>query len=187
MEYDLGFLADTLVGPDKSDSDVIMGKIVSAQTNNTYTINLRGDTTAIAGVRSMVPLVANDVVWCLRKGSFILVVSHQDSGWLALTLQNGWVTYDGTDNPPPLYRKVNGIVFIKGLIKDGTTTVNTILANLPIGYRPAHNHHLPQWCSTGTWGMRVNGNNVVTPGDLVIVGANSATWSDISCRFVAEA
>ncbi len=160
MEYDLGFLADTLVGPDKSDSDIIMGKIVSAQTGNTYTINLRGDTTAVAGVRSMVPLVANDVVWCLRKGSFILVINHQDTGWVAAGFGGAWVAYDAATFPVQ-YRKVNGIVYVQGLIKNGAN--GTAAFTLSAGYRPAKTLYIATTAADAFGEVTISSNGNITP------------------------
>jgi type II secretory pathway pseudopilin PulG len=61
------------------------------------------------------------------------------ASWTSLTLQNSWV-YD-TDNSnlfsSPQYTKAaDGLVSVKGLIRSGTTTVDTIIATLPVGYRP---------------------------------------------------
>jgi len=60
------------------------------------------------------------------------------SNWTNLVLQNSWVVYDAVNYSTPQYTKApDGLVSIKGLIKNGTTTGGTVLANLPVGYRPA--------------------------------------------------
>lgn len=55
-----------------------------------------------------------------------------DSGWISLSLVNSWVQYDTTYGVPA-YRKVGNIVYLKGLIKNGSSAV---IATLPAGYRP---------------------------------------------------
>ena len=59
-----------------------------------------------------------------------------DTGWIAPTLQNDWVAY-GSGYGPPLYRKRRGIVYCKGLVKNGTPLLGTIFT-LPVGFRPTH-------------------------------------------------
>jgi hypothetical protein len=75
-------------------------------------------------------------------GPFIIVPDTQqtnvalgdtDPEWNYPTLLNGWVTYS-TAWGVPAYRKVNGVVYMRGLIKDGL--INTDLFVLPAGYRP---------------------------------------------------
>ena len=60
------------------------------------------------------------------------------AGWSTLTLQNGWTKYNSAAYSPAQYKKsADGIVTIRGLIKGGTTTAGTVLATLPVGYRPS--------------------------------------------------
>jgi hypothetical protein len=58
------------------------------------------------------------------------------TGWTNLVLQNSWVSY-GSGYAAPQYTKASdGLVSLKGLIKSGTVTGDTILATLPAGFRP---------------------------------------------------
>lgn len=57
-----------------------------------------------------------------------------DTGWIALPLSNSWVSYDNTYGPPQ-YRKKAGVVYVQGLIKNGT--LSATMATLPAGFRPA--------------------------------------------------
>lgn len=59
-----------------------------------------------------------------------------DSGWQALTLSGGWVSF-GSGYGDPRYRLINGVVHMAGLIKSGTVTAGTVIATLPLGYRPS--------------------------------------------------
>jgi len=54
-----------------------------------------------------------------------------DSGWINLTLVNSWAV---TLGETPQYRKLNGIVYLRGLITGGSATT---VATLPVGFRPA--------------------------------------------------
>ena len=55
--------------------------------------------------------------------------------WNSLPFVNSWVNYSSEYNPGGYYRDNNGIVRLRGLIKDGT---NTTIATLPVGYRPGY-------------------------------------------------
>ena len=78
-----------------------------------------------------------DRVRChLYKTQLVLAgKARSASEWTALPLSNLWVPYPGFSTP--LYKKENGIVYIKGLVKDGTITLNTTIATLPVGHRPS--------------------------------------------------
>lgn len=56
--------------------------------------------------------------------------------WQTATLQNGWGNYGGGFNSFGFYIDKFGIVHLRGLINGGTSTVGTLLATLPSGYRP---------------------------------------------------
>ena len=54
------------------------------------------------------------------------------------SLQNSWVNYDTNLYGPCYYYKTkDGMVYCDGGIKNGTTTTDTILFTLPVGFRPA--------------------------------------------------
>lgn len=55
----------------------------------------------------------------------------------AAVLQSSWVAYDTVNYSSPGYvRDTNGTVHLKGMIKNGTTTMGTTLFTLPAEYRP---------------------------------------------------
>lgn len=55
--------------------------------------------------------------------------------WHALTLQNGWSAVPGLD-VPACRNMPDGTILLRGTMQGGTTAVNTIIANLPVHYRP---------------------------------------------------
>jgi hypothetical protein len=69
-------------------------------------------------------------------------VQSGDTGWVMLTLLNGWVMYDNAYGPSgylglataPILRRIGNIVYTRGLIRSGS--LGSIIAVLPAGYRP---------------------------------------------------
>ncbi|SUB30738.1 Prophage tail fibre N-terminal [Yersinia pseudotuberculosis] len=55
--------------------------------------------------------------------------------WIPLTLQNGWLPLQGYHNA--IYRKINGVVYVEGVITAGAWGESVVIANLPAGYRPS--------------------------------------------------
>ncbi len=58
-----------------------------------------------------------------------------DTGWVTPTLANAWVDYGGFFATPG-YRRINGVVHLKGLVKDGTAST---IFTLPSDCRPNGN------------------------------------------------
>lgn len=104
------------------------------------------------------------------------------AGWTNLALQNGWVTYSTTFNSPQYTKSSDDIVTVKGLIKSGTATNGTVIANLPAGYRPkeklifssvANSHH-----------ARID---VSSNGNITVDGGGDAVWMSLDqISFIAE-
>lgn len=64
--------------------------------------------------------------------------------WASMLLENSWVNYGlsstGYQTTDAAFTKTSaGVVIIKGMVKSGTTTSSTVIATLPVGYRPAEN------------------------------------------------
>lgn len=55
--------------------------------------------------------------------------------WIPLTLLNGWLPLQGYHNA--IYRKINGVVYVEGVITAGAWGDTSVIANLPAGYRPS--------------------------------------------------
>ncbi len=101
------------------------------------------------------------------------IVHGYDTGWIAPTLLNGWVNY-GSIWETAAYRKKNGIVYIRGLIRNGTATSGTDLFILPAGFRPGMNSHVivP---SNGLLGIV----NIMTTGEVDFNTGTNA-WMSLS-------
>lgn len=65
-----------------------------------------------------------------------LAALEADTDWANLTLQNGWLAYDGgTTFELPRYRRyANGLVEVEGLVTAGSLSL--AIATLPVGFRP---------------------------------------------------
>jgi hypothetical protein len=104
-----------------------------------------------------------------------------NSGWITPTLQNGWINFGGAYRTCQ-YIKLNGVVYITGLIKGGTTAASTVLFNLPAGYRPGGDLFM------GTQSGGVLATINISVGGNVSLSANvSASSLTLQFSFIAEA
>lgn len=65
-------------------------------------------------------------------------VQNQKTAWTNLSLSNGW-TNAGAPFASLSYRKnASGEVELRGALTPGTVTIDTLIATLPVGFRPTH-------------------------------------------------
>lgn len=105
------------------------------------------------------------------------------SGWTNLAMQNGWVSFDTGGHPTPQYTKsADKVVTLKGMIKNGTITPGTVIANLPAGYRPK------QRLCFATAGHAAHARVDVMPnGDVIVLHVIASTWLSLDpISFIAE-
>lgn len=97
--------------------------------------------------------------------------AYYEALWTPVTaFLNGWVNHSAA-YPPASYRKVNDLLYVRGLIKNGTVTNATAVFQLPVGYRPLYTHHIPAVSNDVSTFCRVQSDGYVT------IGANvSAAW-----------
>lgn len=92
-------------------------------------------------------------------------------------LQNGWVAYGSPYNLPGYRITMDGLVYVRGVIKDGVTGSGTLLFTLPEGYRPDATKifALAKAGGAGNWEVEIAAN-----GQVVIGPRNAdATWSSL--------
>jgi hypothetical protein len=109
-----------------------------------------------------------------------------DTGWIPLPLSNGWVDYvtSGT-YPPASFRKVGGIVYVRGLLKNGTIANQTVMGTLPVGFRPPFDHMNATVCSPGGATARID---VQLTGNVSGMYGLVAQWTSITVApFPADA
>lgn len=113
-----------------------------------------------------------------------------DSGWITLPLAEGITAYNEANIPE--FRKVGKIVFLRGTVK-GVTARNTVIGNLPEGYRPNKAHPYPQNTSSITGGIATMSRMVVTTtGDIQVQGITEGAsygadkWFPIATSFLVD-
>ena len=93
--------------------------------------------------------------------------------WIAPTLLNAWVNY-GLGYATAGYMKDSmGFVHIKGLIKGGVVTTNTVILTLPVGYRPAENGCFTMYSNDGAIGTA----QVFSNGEVKIITGSNTNFS----------
>lgn len=117
---------------------------------------------------------------CLDGSELRVVITGLTSGsltWNALTLLNSWVHYDAANYANAEYAKdaATGLVYVRGMIKNGTATAGTVLATLPAGYRPT---------KVQTFAIVADGAveviDIQTDGDIVLATAASSVWLSLT-------
>lgn len=73
-------------------------------------------------------------------GSNVLGKNLADTGWIDITLLNGWVNYDsgttsGGSGRAAQYRKINGVVYFRGVIRSGSN--GGVWCVMPAGFNMA--------------------------------------------------
>ena len=115
-----------------------------------------------------------------------------DSGWKDLTLASGVTAY--STNTKPQYRKINGVVYLRGAVK-GITARGTTIGTLPEGYRPVnYDHNYTQSTTTVSYSANFTRMKVGTNGEIVMQDISSAmnatydsgNWYPINTSFPVE-
>ena len=110
-----------------------------------------------------------------------------DTGWVSISsyVTNDWVQY--SNSYPVRYRIVGKIVFITGLIKDGTDDASEIvLTGLPSAIWPSQNVYFPTFGSSKTWGTN---SSVASAGSMgadgsLYISHTSTSWTSAACSYV---
>ncbi len=85
------------------------------------------------------PTINSPVINTPTINTTVAGVLATDPSWVAFALVNNWSNYGGGFQVAR-YRKVGGIVHIEGLVKNPVTASvqpGSVIATLPVGYRPA--------------------------------------------------
>ncbi len=91
-----------------------------------------------------------------------------------LGLSNGWASA-GRDLT---YDKQGGQVLLTGRISSGTTTAGTVIATLPVGYRPSFDCYYPVLCGASLSTAAVV--NVQSNGNIAVISVPNNTLLDLS-------
>lgn len=123
-------------------------------------------TLPLGAVGAYVVLTSDGTNWNVSAG-------NADSGWLAgsWSFANGW----GSSNNAT-FRKIGNLVRFRGSWSVGTTTGNTTIATLPVGYRPAQTIQQVSFLDTSG----VSGTcNIQSTGVIAIQSGTPSTYTDI--------
>ncbi len=101
--------------------------------------------------------------------------------WTPFTLpSNGWVNYDPGWVSAGYTMDSLGRVFTKGLVKNGTTTTETVIGAMPSNYAPPEYLHLPT-----TSNNSFDANGISTSGGVLTKGFNQNGYLSIQHSFYA--
>lgn len=156
----------------------------TANNTNTVTIQRAGSDTIEDPTNPLTTPIATSFVLYTADSS----VSYNTSGntwrindlyitpeaWTTPTLQNSWVAYSGGFNAAQYSKTGTGWVYLRGLIRDGTTTGGTLLFTLPTGYRPINEMLFSVANSSGY--SRVN---IRSTGDVIVAVCPGNDWQSL--------
>jgi hypothetical protein len=94
------------------------------------------------------------------------------NSWIAPTLINSWADYGSSFAPVGYKKYADGIVRLRGLVKNGSQTTNAFV--LPVGFRPGYYHEFSVACQGSTPCKVIIG----TDGSVYMEVANS-TWTGL--------
>lgn len=141
---------------------------------HTYTLTVQnysgtGVSTVNANANQPMQLIVEDVT-----GTEAPTGAYYEALWTPVAaLLNGWVNHTPGVYPVASYRKVNDLLYVRGLVKNGTVANATQLFQLPVGYRPVYTQHIPAVTNDLPTFCRVQNDGYVTIG----AGVSSAWFS----------
>jgi hypothetical protein len=112
----------------------------------------------------------------LHKGAFdIGAHTYQVETYQNLALQAGWTNFGGGYAPLRYLKLPDGMLYVEGTIQPGVRANGTVIANLPVGYRPLTSARRLVAVDLGVL-MFID---FLTNGDLAISGAGPAVTASL--------
>jgi hypothetical protein len=106
----------------------------------------------------------------LNSSGFIIQESLQSP-----VLQNGWENHGGGFENTGFWKDKEGLVHLRGLIKNGTIAQSTVLFTLPAGYRPQ-----ARLIFTILNNNAVGRIDLLPNGDVIIANVSSNLWLNLT-------
>lgn len=104
------------------------------------------------------------------------------AGWTTLSLQNSWTVFDSGHSQNRYRKAADGMVTLKGLIKNGNTNPGTVVATLPAGFRPSE-----RLCFAALGGFGHARFDVLPNGQIIISSGAQSVFSSLDgISFMAE-
>ncbi len=136
----------------------------------------------IADIESTIDTMTDEIV--------DMIAVTVDSGWKTLPLASGIVAYNEANTPQ--YRKIGKLVVIRGTVK-GVTARNTVIGNLPDGFRPTKANPYVQNTSLATGNFATQTRlTVTTIGDVKLEAISDNAifaadkWFPIATMFLVD-
>lgn len=92
--------------------------------------------------------------------------------WTAPTLLNSWVNHGGSDEDAGYYKDEFGRVYLRGVVKNGTPSITSVVFTLPSEHRPPVGLWFPA-TSNGAYATV----NVQSDGDVIAVNGSNSSFS----------
>ena len=100
------------------------------------------------------------------------IQSHtQGTDWQNLPLQNGWQRHQ-QHNDVQYSKSFDGVVFLRGVGTKGKTAYGTVIAQLPVGFRPLHSTYVFALNDDFTIAVLC----ILTSGEIVVKNNVDNTW-----------
>lgn len=110
-------------------------------------------------------------------------LSQDTTAWAALPMSSSWLDFNAAGGTYQIlqYRRHNGIVQVRGLIKNGTIAGGTVIATLPVGFRPLKQRVMSAIANFVSGSVEVKANGEIIAGT---VSSNASLSLEFS--FAAE-
>ena len=95
----------------------------------------------------------------------------QGTPWQNLSLQNGWQHHQQYNNVQ-YSKSFDGVVYLRGVGAKGKTAYGTVIAQLPVGFRPLHSTYVFALNDDFTVAFLC----ILTSGEIVVKNNVDATW-----------
>ena len=95
----------------------------------------------------------------------------QGTPWQNLPLQNGWQHHQQYNNVQ-YSKSFDGVVYLRGVGTKGKTAYGTVIAQLPVGFRPLHSTYVFALNDDFTVAVLC----ILTSGEIVVKNNVDATW-----------
>ena len=116
------------------------------------------------------------------------IYSDKDTPWQKPTYQNGWGEFDPNGTYGAIrYRKVQGVVYIQGMMSGGTASSSLPAFTLPRGFRPSNRMIFGVYTAEGT-GTQGNRLDILANGQVHPYAAVSVTtgWFSVHAIFIPD-
>jgi len=106
--------------------------------------------------------------------------------WYTPTFVNSWADFTGAWAARYAKDLTNGIVYMKGLVKGGSNTIDSTIFTLPVGMRPSTTITLSQTDLGGAGRFDIESTGVVKFVGSIVHTGDANAWLSITATFKGE-